>query len=241
MPDSREVFSVKDKTGRAMAADLAGGALIFDLDGTLVDTVEDLAASMNHALTAAGHDPVPAAQVRHLVGHGARRMLMRGFEVSAGRAAAEVELDAAMLHFLDFYCANIAVHSRPFDHVVEMIEGFIARGARAAICTNKREALARHLIETLGLTPIFDAIVGADTASAAKPDPAPVRLCLEKTAAKRAVFLGDSDTDIRAAAAAGLPCFIADFGYGPVTLGDQAALFSSYREAAPLIERALKA
>ncbi len=224
-----------------MAEDLRGGALLFDLDGTLVDTVEDLSASMNHALTAAGHDPVPTGEVRHLVGHGARRMLMRGFLLSAGREAEEAELDEAMTRFLDYYGENIAVHSRPFDHVIEMTEGFLARGARAAICTNKREAMARLLIETLGLTSLFDVIVGADTTEAAKPDPAPVRLCLEKTGAARAAFIGDSDTDIRAADAAALPCFVANFGYGPVTLADRATVFSSYREAAPLIEGALKA
>lgn len=224
-----------------MAEDLRGSALIFDLDGTLVDTVEDLAASMNHALAAAGLEPVPTGEVRHLVGHGARRMLMRGFLLSAGREAEEAELDEAMTRFLDFYGENIAVHSRPFDHVIEMTEGLLARGARAAICTNKREAMARRLIETLGLTPFFDAIVGADTTEAAKPDPAPVRLCLEETGASRAAFIGDSDTDIRAAGAARVPCFIANFGYGPVTLPDQATVFSTYREAAPLIEAALKA
>ncbi|PQA89649.1 HAD-IA family hydrolase [Hyphococcus luteus] len=223
-----------------MAEDLRGSALIFDLDGTLVDTVEDLSASMNHVLAAAGLAPVPTGEVRHLVGHGARRMLMRGFLLSAGREAQEGELDDAMTRFLDFYGENIAVHSRPFDHVIEMTEGFLARGARAAICTNKREAMARRLIETLGVAPLFDAIVGADTAEAAKPDPAPVRLCLQEIGAARAAFIGDSDTDIRAAGAAGLPCFVADFGYGPVTLADRAAVFSSYREAAPLIEAALK-
>ncbi len=222
-----------------MAEDLRGSALIFDLDGTLVDTVDDLAASMNHALAAAGLGAVPVSEVRHLVGHGARRMLMRGFLLSAGREANEAELDEAMVAFLDFYADNIAAHSRPFDHVIEMIEGFLARGARAAICTNKREAMARLLIETLGYSELFDAIVGADTTIAAKPDPAPVRLCLGKTGAARAVFFGDSDTDIRAARAANLPCFIADFGYGPITLSDQAAVFSSYREVAPLIEKTL--
>ena len=223
-----------------MAEDLRGGALIFDLDGTLVDTVGDLAASMNHALMAAGLDTVPTAEVRHLVGHGARRMLKQGYLISAGREATEEELDAALTDFLEYYGQHIADHSRPFDHVVEMIERCRARGAKAAICTNKREGLARQLIENLGLTPLFEAIVGADTAEAAKPDPAPVRLCLEETGASHAVFIGDSDTDIRAAAAAGLPCFIARFGYGPITLADQATLFSSYREAAPLIDKALK-
>ncbi|WP_428410532.1 HAD-IA family hydrolase [Hyphococcus sp.] len=224
-----------------MAEDLKGAALLFDLDGTLVDTVDDLAAAMNHALAEAGLAAVPVSGVRHLVGHGARRMLMQGYEISAGRAAETEELDLALSRFLDHYQANIAVHSRPFDHVIEMIEGVLARGARAAICTNKREAMARLLIETLGLSSLFDAIVGGDTAEAAKPDPAPVRLCLEKTGAERAVFIGDSDTDIRAAKAANLPCFIADFGYGPTTLAAEATVFSDYRQASRLIEAALNA
>ncbi len=226
--------------GGAMAEDMKGAALLFDLDGTLVDTVDDLAAAMNHALGVAGLAHVPASEVRHLVGHGARRMLMRGFQLSAGREAEAAEIEAGMTGFLDYYRDNIAVHSRPFDDAVEMIEAFRARGVRIAICTNKREAMAQRLIETLGLSNLFETIVGADTTIAAKPDPAPVKLCLERTGASRAVFLGDSDTDISAAKAAQLPCFIADFGYGPLTLAAEAtALFSSYREAAALIERAL--
>ncbi len=221
--------------------DLTGAAVLFDLDGTLVDTADDLAASMNHALTAAGHGAVPAAEVRHLVGYGARRMLMRGYVVSTGREAAADELDLAMTRFLDHYQAHIADHSRPFAHVVEMIVAMKQRGARFAICTNKREALARRLLEALGLSHLFDSIVGADTAEAAKPDAAPVRLCLEQTGAMRAVFIGDSDTDILAAAAAGLPSFIADFGYGPLTLASKAtAIFSSYRELPTLIDAKLQ-
>lgn len=228
-------------TDRKSAGDLAGAALIFDLDGTLIDTADDLAASMNHALAGAGLAPVPGRDVRHLVGHGARRMLMRGFEISGGRAAGEAELDAALARFLEHYSENIAVHSRPFDGAVAMIEAFRARGARCAVCTNKREAMAVLLMETLGLAPLFETIVGADTAAAAKPDPAPVRLCLERTGAARAVFIGDSDTDIRAARAAGLPSLIADFGYGPLELaGDATFIFARYRDAPALIEKALK-
>ena len=114
-----------------MAEDLKGAALIFDLDGTLVDTVDDLAAAMNHALAEAGRAAVPVSGVRHLVGHGARRMLMQGYQISAGREAETEELDLALSRFLDHYEANIAVHSRPFDHSIEMIEGFRARGARS--------------------------------------------------------------------------------------------------------------
>jgi len=225
-----------------MNSDFRNTAILFDLDGTLVDTADDLAASMNHALSASGCDLVPPAEVRHLVGYGARRMLVRGYQIAAQREASDDELDAALERFLAHYQENIAVHSRPFAGAIEMIESFRANGARFAICTNKREAMAVLLLETLGIASLFDTIVGADTTLAAKPDPAPVRLCLERTQAKRGIFVGDSDTDIRAAMAANMPCFIARFGYGPLTLADQASgLFDNYEEGAPMIERALRA
>lgn len=100
--------------------------------------------------------------------------------------------------------------------------------------------MARLLLDTLGLAAFFNSIVGADTTAAPKPDPAPVRLCIAQTGAAKAAFIGDSDTDIRAAAAAGLPSFIADFGYGPLTLaGEATAIFSDYRSLQPMIENAL--
>ena len=165
---------------------------------------------------------------------------MRGFEVSAGRKADEKELDAALAHFLNHYESNIAVASRPFPGVIEMIEDLRADGARIAICTNKREALARLLIEELGVTSLFDTIIGADTAAAPKPDAAPVLLCMTRISAERGIFIGDSDTDINAATAASMPCLIADFGYGPLQLADQAtAVFSDYGAAADLVRVAL--
>ncbi|WP_411816320.1 HAD-IA family hydrolase [Hyphococcus sp. DH-69] len=225
-----------------MTQDLKGGALIFDLDGTLLDTADDLAAAMNHALTDLGFEAVAPKEVRHLVGHGARRMLMRGIRISADREATAAELDEAFTLFSQYYSANIADHSRPFAHVLDMIEAFRARGVVCAICTNKREALAVQLIKSLGLDHLFETIVGADTAAAAKPDPAPVNLCLERLDARKAVFVGDSDTDIRAAMAAGLPSAIADFGYGPLELaGEATAVFGNYREAAVIIEKLLAA
>ena len=223
-----------------MASQLSGAAVLFDLDGTLIDTAADLAASMNHALAGNGLAQVPAKEVRNLVGRGARQMLMRGYQIAAGRDPDENELDAALADFLVHYEANIAVASRPFDGVVEMIEELRCDGARIAICTNKREAMARLLIETLGLASLFDAIIGADTAPAPKPAAAPVLLCMSRMSVERGVLIGDSDTDIKAAGAAGMPCFIADFGYGPLTLAHQAAaVFSDYGAAASLIRAEL--
>jgi len=222
-----------------MRSDLSGAVIIFDLDGTLIDTAGDLAAAMNHALKTAGRPAIDPGEVRHLVGHGARAMLVRGFEETGGAPSAE-EMDGHVSVFLDYYLAHIADHSRPFPGAIEAIEAMRESGARAAICTNKREAPARLLIETLGLARLFSAIVGMDTTTAAKPDPAPVLHSLALSGAKRGVFIGDSDTDIRAAAAAGMPCFVGSFGYGPVTLADKAAgVFGHYDELTALVRGAL--
>lgn len=219
---------------------LDGAAIIFDLDGTLIDTAADLLMSVNHALGQAGVAAAPLDQVRHLVGGGARRMLRRGFEIATGREASAQEVEEAFGAFRQHYANNIAIHSRPFEFAIEMIEEKRMRGASISICTNKTEALAKQLIEALGLTSLFEIIVGADTATAAKPDPSPVLLCLKKMKATRAVFIGDSDTDIRAAKTAGLPSLIAEFGYGPTTLKNEAqAMFADYRAASDLIDATL--
>lgn len=221
-----------------MRGPLAGVAVIFDLDGTLIDTAGDLAASMNHALTAAGLAPVPLARVRCLVGHGARAMLSKGFAESGASPPSSAELEAHVSVFLDHYMAHIADTSRPFAGAIEAVEAMKADGATIAICTNKREAWARALIEALNLTHHFGAIVGADTTGLAKPDPRPVRYCMSQTRARQAVFIGDSDTDIKAAEAAGIPCLAALFGYGPLDHCERAdAVFSAYDEAPALVRR----
>lgn len=220
-----------------MQASLSGVAVIFDLDGTLVDTAADLAASMNHVLMSAGRAPAPLDRVRHLVGHGARAMLDRGFRQNGGDPV--VDLDPHVSHFLEHYLQHIADQSRPFAGVVPILDQLQAEGAALAICTNKREAWARALLDALALSDRFAAIIGADTVGVAKPDPRPVMAALARTGASRGVFVGDSDTDIKAAQAAGMPCVAALFGYGPLDLANEAfALFSSYDEALGLIRRA---
>jgi phosphoglycolate phosphatase len=220
-----------------MRGSLVGVAVIFDLDGTLVDTAADLAASMNFVLLQAGREPVPLDRVRHLVGHGARAMLDRGFRENDG--AAPVDLDPHVALFLEHYLQHIADQSRPFPGAIAALDRLQADGAVIAICTNKREAWARALFDALGMTLRFAAIVGADTVGVAKPDARPVISALRQSRAERGVFVGDSDTDIRAACAAGLPCLAALFGYGPLDLATDAyALFSSYEEVPALVHRA---
>jgi phosphoglycolate phosphatase len=223
-----------------MRPELFGAAVIFDLDGTLVDTAADLAAAANQALAAQGFEPVPAARVRSLIGHGARATLSKAF-AERGAAPSTEEMDGHLAAFLEYYHAHIADHSRPFPDAVGVIEELRRAGAKIAICTNKYEATSRLLIKKLGLEDLFDTIVGRDTAAAPKPDPAPVRLCLERAGVRRGVFIGDSDTDVMAAKAAGLASLIAAFGYGPLTLAKDAfAPFEDYRALPALIRRALE-
>lgn len=221
-----------------MHADLSAYAVLFDLDGTLIDTAGDLGAAMNHALLAAGRPAVATAEVRHLVGHGARAMLAEGFRRS-GATPKDSDMDGHVAVFLNHYLAHIADHSQPFPGAVEAIERLKAAGAKIAICTNKREGPARLLVETLALQALFDAIVGMDTIGIAKPDPAPLRHCLSLCERRKGIFVCDSDTDIRAGAAAGMPVLAATFGYGPLTLAASAyARFSDYVSLPGLIERA---
>ena len=212
------------------APSLARYGVIFDLDGTLIDTADDLGAAMNHALSLHDIAPVPTRDVRHLIGHGARAMIRGGFEQIVGKVPADAELDRLVGEFVAYYRAHIAVHSRPFPGALGFIDLMQKAGVRLAVCTNKREGLARPLLEALALSDRFDVIVGGDTAGVAKPDPAPVHRCLEgmgidvETAEDRVIFIGDSDTDLQTGIATGLLVVLCRFGYGPTLLEAEAAL-----------------
>lgn len=223
---------------------LAG--LIFDLDGTLIDTAADLAASMNHVLHQQGLEAIPTAKVRHLVGYGARAMIRAGFTLSAKAEPTNEELTHMVEDFVTYYATHSTEQSRPFPGVIKALEEFQAAGIRLSICTNKSEALAVPLIDALGIGHYFDLIVGGDTAGVAKPDPAPVHLCLSamgispETARKAVLFVGDSDTDILAAQSCDLRCVICTFGYGPLTNQHKiTATLDDYKKAPTLFYEVL--
>ncbi|MGE0239164.1 MAG: phosphoglycolate phosphatase [Parvibaculaceae bacterium] len=189
-------------------------AVIFDLDGTLVDTAPDLWRATNHVLTTAGRGEVSLDQVRAFVGYGARKLIERGF------AATGSPLDAANIEplyekFVAYYGANIARDSAPFPGCVALLDRLKAQGVGLGICTNKLEGLSVKLIDALGLRPYFDAIVGPDTIGIAKPDPAPYREALRRMGAEKArsLLVGDSETDVLTARAAGVPVVGVTFGY----------------------------
>lgn len=188
--------------------------IIFDLDGTLVDTAPDLVRTLNHILTSEGYPALSREQVLTCVGHGARHMLNRGFE-TVGIALSEGELDGHMETFMSHYGANIAVESRPFPGVESAITMLRDRGARLGICTNKPETLSRKLLDELALSHHFEAIAGGDTFAVRKPDPGHLTGTIKRAggAPSRAIMVGDSETDIRTAQAASIPVIAVNFGY----------------------------
>lgn len=188
-------------------------SILFDLDGTLVDTAPDLAAAMNHVLAAHGRPPLPVDDVRHLVGHGARALVTRGLAATGDPAPHLVE--PSMPLFLQHYAANIANGSRPFDGVETALDALSAAGCSLSICTNKPTHLAVALVEALGWQGRFAAVVGATSVTTPKPhaDHVFATLAAAGGTADDAAFVGDSATDVGAARNAGLPIVLVSFGF----------------------------
>lgn len=191
--------------------------VVFDLDGTLVDTAPDLVAATNRALATIGLAPAPAHTLTTWVSYGARRMIVEGL-AHTKTARTETEIDTLLAIFLEHYEANIAVHSRPFAGAVPALRMLKAQGARLAVCTNKREGLSRQLLTELGLHDIFNAIAGRDTFAVSKPDPGHLTGAIVQAGGKtsHAIMVGDTNVDVETAVAAGVPCIAVSFGYSAV-------------------------
>lgn len=217
--------------------DFPFSVVAFDLDGTLADTAPDLTAALNHALGELGRPPIAAADVRHMVGHGARALLQKG--LSATGDVNEALIERGFPIFLDHYQAHIADHSRPFDGLEAALDTLAARGVKLAICTNKLESLSRELVDALGWRDRFVSLVGGDTLPVRKPDPAPLFEAIARAGGGRAAFIGDSITDTDTARAAGIPCVAVTFGFSdrPVDQLGADALIDHYDQLIPALER----
>jgi phosphoglycolate phosphatase len=186
--------------------------VVFDLDGTLADTAPDLTAALNHAMQEMGRDPIPASDVRHMVGHGARALLRKG--LAATGAVSEELIEQGFSLFIAYYEEHIADHSYPFEGVEETLSALEADGVTIAICTNKLEGLTHQFLKAMGWENRFAAVVGGDTLDVRKPDPAPLFAAIERSGGEDpAIFIGDSITDTDTAKAAGLPCVALSFGF----------------------------
>jgi len=219
-----------------------GTTIVFDLDGTLVDTAPDLLLTLNTVLGEEGRDWIDAPHVRELVGRGARVMIEEGLKLT-GAPGNKAQIDDLFDRFVDLYARNIDHLSRPFDGVVEALDRFAGAGARLGVCTNKREALSVDLLTKLDLIKYFPVVLGVDSLAVHKPDPAHLTQTIARLGGDetRAIMVGDSITDVKTAQAAGIPVIVVDFGYTeipPQDLGGD-ALVSHYREIPEAVERLL--
>jgi phosphoglycolate phosphatase len=188
--------------------------IVFDLDGTLIDTAPDLIDTLNVVFAREGLPPVPYETARNLIGGGARGMISRGI-AAEGRDVAPAKLEQMFADFIAHYTEHIVDRSRPFPGLHEALDELTARGDRFAVCTNKLERLSVLLLEKLNMADRFDVICGQDTFGIQKPDPEVLRRTIAAAggALQDAVMVGDSVTDIRTARAAGIPVIAVDFGY----------------------------
>jgi phosphoglycolate phosphatase len=194
--------------------------IVFDLDGTLVDTAPDLIAALNFILDREGLPAVPLASARNMIGAGARKLIERGLELE-GRAASVEDITRLTTDFIDYYADHIADASRPFDGLERALDDLTARGYRLAVCTNKLEWLSKRLLDALQLSRRFAAICGADTFGVSKPDPAILRQTIARAGGNIAtIMVGDAGPDIGVARRAGVPVIGVTFGYTDVPIAD---------------------
>ncbi len=217
--------------------------IVFDLDGTLIDTAPDLISTLNITLGREGVPAVPFEEARKMIGGGARGMIEKAL-VAEGIGTSTVkfkaELERMYGDFVEHYAAHIADRSRPFPGLETALDGLAAAGYRLAVCTNKLEWLSVRLLEKLDLTRHFAAICGQDTFGMQKPDPEVLRRTIVKAGGEpdRAIMVGDSGTDVRTARAAALPVIAVTFGYSEVPIESLKPdrLISSYAELGAAIQ-----
>jgi phosphoglycolate phosphatase len=195
--------------------------IVFDLDGTLVDTAPDLINALNFILDREGLPPVPLKSARNMIGAGARKLIERGLELE-GRNASIQDIGRLTTEFIDYYAAHIADVSRPFEGLESALDDLTGRGFRLAVCTNKLEWLSKRLLDELGLSPRFAAICGADTFGVSKPDPTILRQTIARAGGdpSSAIMVGDAGPDIGVARRAGIPVIGVTFGYTDVPIAD---------------------
>ncbi|HSH44016.1 MAG TPA: phosphoglycolate phosphatase [Arenicellales bacterium] len=216
-------------------AGAAARAVLFDLDGTLVDTGPDIAAAVNRMLVDLGRAPEPLQRILEWVGDGSPHLVQRALVGGAERQPPAAETEHALALFLDHYRAGICDRSEPYPGARQVLERLRASGVRVGIVTNKPEQLSRRLLDALGLVRIFDVIVGGDTLAMKKPDPEPIRHACRVLGLgpEQVVYVGDSMIDCRAAQAAGVAMVAVSYGYNrgaDLTKAPCAAIISGLEE-----------
>jgi phosphoglycolate phosphatase len=214
-------------------------AVIFDLDGTLIDTAPDLANTTNHILARCGRRAVEPDELRIMVGHGARALIAKGF-AATGSPVPEGDLEGLYREFVAHYEANIAIDSQLYPGTVELLVRCRLAGLKLGVCTNKPERLSRKLIHAMGVEFYFGAVVGSDTLGVFKPDARPYRETVRQLGINGggSILIGDSETDVLTARAAGVPVIGVTFGYAdkPIAELKPDYLAHHFNDVWPVIE-----
>ncbi len=185
--------------------------VLFDLDGTLLDTAPDLAAALNTVLAENCREPLPFEIIRPVVSHGGIAIIRRGF----GLEASDPAIEPLRQRLLEVYRANISTHTRPFPGMAEVLDTLEARDLNWGVVTNKPGWLTEPLLSDLGLLQRAACVVSGDTLAQRKPDPAPMLYACALAGSKpqRCVYLGDAERDVEAGKNAGMYTLVALFGY----------------------------
>ena len=206
-------------------------AIVFDLDGTLIDSVGDIQAALNQMLARAGYGPLGKDTVTSFVGKGSSNLVKRVVD-HVGLPNDAASHTNYLSKFLDIYTSAPAKFTTLFDQVHKVLTEFQLSGIALGLCTNKPEATTGAVLEKFGLTEFFDSIVGGDRLPSCKPDPAMLHLVMRELAVKRCLFVGDSEVDVATAKAAGVPIALFTQGYRQTSVADMAAdyKFDSFHE-----------
>lgn len=221
-----------------MLAAMAHFLLVFDLDGTLVDSVPDLTNTLNKVLSERGYAPFAQSEVAPLVGDGVPTLVARAF---AARGGSDAEAAEALPHYIQIYEANATALTRPYPGVRETLGELRRRGYRTAVCTNKLQRATMMVLAGLDLAGLFDAVAGGDRYPVKKPDPGHLLGLIGELrgSAERTAMIGDSENDAAVAHAAAVPLVMMRYGYArvaPETLG-AAAVLDHFAELPATLER----
>lgn len=198
---------------------MSAATIVFDLDGTLVDTHPDLIGTLSWLLEEEGLDAIDLEAAKKLIGHGMKPMVEKALKLK-GRGGTQDEIEAVYARYVAVYETRLTRESRPFPGMLDALDRLADAGMILAVCTNKIERLAKKLLDELDMTRRFAFIAGADTYALRKPDPRHILLTVRDAGGDpaRAIMVGDSDTDIRAAQGAGVPVVAYSGGYTAVPL-----------------------
>lgn len=199
-------------------------AIIFDFDGTLIDSAPDIALGLNQLLVAEGRSVLPLARVHAMIGDGAARLVEQAF-AATGPALAADEVGPMTARYLEIYGALPADPACLYPGVADTLAALKAAGHRLGLCTNKPAGISHDLLRELGLAPFFDAVAGGDTVAERKPHPAPLLWVMDRlgVGADGAVMVGDNANDVAAARGAGVPVVAVAYGYPRMPLAELGA------------------